>query len=80
MATVFRRDGYSFNIYRRDNPPAHVHVKREGKEAIIGLLAPYALIENWGFDENELAEIMAIVERRGAEFVRGYWDKYHLER
>jgi hypothetical protein len=80
MARVLVRDGFHFNIYRRDAPPAHVHVKRGSCEAIIGLLPPHTVLENWGFSEAEIVSILEIVERRAADFLRGHWDRYHLER
>lgn len=37
MPTVFREGGYQFIIFTSDHPPAHVHVRREGKLAKVRL-------------------------------------------
>lgn len=80
MSTIMEVNNYQFKMYRRDTPPAHTHVKCDGKEVIIILGQPMIVTNNWGFDEMEIAEILDIIEQRGGRFIYGHWDRYHLQR
>jgi len=71
---------YQYQKYRRDNPPAHAHVKRKNKEAVVAIGQPMTIMDNQGFSEAEIDEILDIMKQRGGTFIYAHWDKYHRER
>ena len=49
-------------IYTRDHPPAHVHIRRQGKKAVIEFKGRVYIRDNFGFHRRELATAQVIVE------------------
>lgn len=60
MPTIIRERGFRVVIHFNDHPPPHVHVKKSGQQARVGL-APLAL---WDSDLKpaETRQAVAIVE------------------
>lgn len=71
MPTVLRVGGYQFIIFTSDHPPAHVHVRREGKLAKV-LLDPVAFERIGGFNSGEQSKILEIV-RDHQDFLLAEW-------
>lgn len=78
MPTVLRKNGYVVRIYPNDHTPAHVHVKRGGKEARITLVE-IGVVTNAGFNPREITEILRIIEEAQEELLK-MWDTYHPHR
>jgi len=60
---VVREKGYLVIVLTNDHPPAHVHVKKGGKEAKVSLVKPIKVLKNRGFSAGELQEIIQIVRQ-----------------
>jgi hypothetical protein len=60
MPTLIQDYGFRVVIYLNDHPPPHVHVKKAGRQARVGLLP----VELWDSDlnPNETRQAVAIVE------------------
>lgn len=63
-------------IYTRDHPPPHVHVWREGHEAIITIDPEPRIRENNGLNRRELAIAVLIVEQNHVDLLRA-WRRIH---
>ncbi len=60
MPTVLRTAGFRVVIYPNDHRPVHVHVQRNGCEAVFKLHCPNGppeLRENYDFSRKELGDI-----------------------
>jgi hypothetical protein len=75
MPTVFREGGYQFIMFSSDHPPAHVHVRREGKLAKV-LLNPVEFERIGGFNTGEQNKIIAIIREHQA-LLMDAWDKLY---
>ncbi len=75
MPTVLREGGYQFIMFTSDHPPAHVHVRREGKLAKIRL-QPIEFERTGGFNAGEQSKIVEIV-RRHQQFLLEEWGKLY---
>lgn len=75
MPTVLREGGYQFIMFTSDHPPAHVHVRREGKLAKIRL-QPIEFERTGGFNAGEQSKIAEIV-RRHQQFLLEEWGKLY---
>ncbi|MBL8147442.1 MAG: DUF4160 domain-containing protein [Anaerolineae bacterium] len=60
MPTVLREGGYQFLMFTSDHPPAHVHVRREGKLAKV-MLNPIEFERTGGFSFGEQSKIVDII-------------------
>ena len=70
-----KEHGYDVRLYTKDHPPAHVHVFNGENEAKVGL-DPMEILDNWGFRERELKQIMELIENNREMLLRE-WDQYH---
>ncbi len=73
MPTVLRESGYQFIIFTSDHPPAHVHVRKEGKLAKIKL-DPVEFERTGGFNSGEQSKIIEIVRTHQA-FLLSEWNR-----
>jgi hypothetical protein len=71
MPTVLRVGGYQFIIFTSDHPPAHIHVRREGKLAKV-LLNSIEFERTGGFNSGEQSRIVEIV-REYQDFLMAEW-------
>ena len=65
MPTVLRTAGFQIVIYTDDHLPMHVHVKYQGREALINLgneNENIFLRENRGLNRNQLRQALEIIE------------------
>lgn len=65
MPTVLRESGFQVIIYTDDHLPMHVHVKYQGREALVNLgteTENVVLRENRGLNRNQLRRAIEIVE------------------
>jgi hypothetical protein len=79
VPTVLRIDGLRVVVYPNDHRPAHVHVIRDGCEAVFNLNCPDGppqLRENYGFSEKETGRIEAIVTENLMQLCRE-WRRIH---
>ena len=77
MPVVLRLNGFQVIIFLppREHAPPHVHVRRAGGEAIIGL-SPIAVREVVGMRAADVVRAVGIVEDNLAQ-LRHAWRKYH---
>lgn len=65
MPTVLRKSGFQVVIYTDDHLPMHVHVKYQGREALVNLGSEtenIAFRENRGLNNNQLRRAIEIVK------------------
>jgi len=72
MPTVLRQSGFSLMIYTRDHEPMHVHVWYQGDEAVIRFETEIILLEEHGFNRQQIRRAVAIV-RQNREFLIAKW-------
>lgn len=70
-----REHGFDVRIYTKDHAPAHVHVFNGNSEAKIGL-EPVEVLENWGFSNREIKNILELVQEYQERLLQ-VWDTYH---
>jgi hypothetical protein len=75
MPTVLREAGYQFIMFTSDHPPAHVHIRREGKLAKV-LLNSIEFERTGGFNSGEQSKIVSIIREHQA-FLLSEWDKLY---
>ena len=77
MPVVLRLNGFQVIIFLppREHGPPHVHVRRAGGEATIGL-SPVAVREVVGMRATDVVRAVGIVEDNLAQ-LRQAWRKYH---
>lgn len=79
MPTVCRQKGHRVVIYSQDHRPAHVHVIKDGLEAVFQLQCPGGpptLRENYGFARHELG-VIAEALNDCLSSLCGEWSKIH---
>ena len=59
-------------IYTRDHEPMHVHVWYQGKEVVIRFETEIILLEEHGFNRQQIRRAVAIV-RQNREFLIDKW-------
>ncbi len=59
-------------IYTRDHEPMHVHVWYQGNEAVIRFVTEIILLEEQGFNRQQIRRAVAIV-RQNREFLIAKW-------
>jgi hypothetical protein len=75
MPTLLTERGFRIVIYFNDHSPAHVHVKRAGHEAKF-TLDPVGMLDNYGFNQNEIKLITEIVEKHQTMLLEA-WRSYY---
>jgi hypothetical protein len=75
MPTVLREAGYQFIMFSSDHPPAHVHVRKEGKLAKV-LLNPIEFERTGGFNAGEQSKIIDIT-REHQDFLINEWNRLY---
>jgi hypothetical protein len=76
MPTVLRVGPYRFFFYVGDrDEPAHVHVRRDKKEAKYWL-APVQRAKHVGFKANELREVKRIVEEHEQRLLEAWHEEF----
>jgi uncharacterized protein DUF4160 len=83
MPVVLRERGFQVRIFlpAREHGPAHVHIAREGGEAVIVLNAPeqgVSVRDVHGMRPADVRQAVAVVETN-ADYLRQQWRKYHGE-
>jgi hypothetical protein len=73
MPTVLRASGYQFIIFTSDHPPAHIHVRGQGKLAKIRL-EPVEFERTGGFNAGEQSKILQIV-RDNVDLLLNAWNE-----
>jgi hypothetical protein len=79
MPTIDRIDGALVIIYPNDHNPAHVHVEKGDRAAVVILNCPHGpleLRENFGFSRTELRHIFEKILSDLETFCT-QWEKYH---
>jgi len=72
MPTVLREGGFSFKINTDDHEPMHVHIWKQGRQAIINFEEDIAVRKNYGMSRNEIRQILIIIEN-SLEYLRERW-------
>jgi len=73
--TVFRKKGYRFFFFSREETRMHVHVVSNEGEAKFWLKPELELANNYRFSRKELKEIEAIIEEHHHELASA-WIKH----
>ena len=73
--TIFRKNGYRFFFFSREEARLHVHIVTAGGEAKFWLKPDIELARNYNFSRRQLKEIEIIVEEHYDEFI-GAWKQY----
>lgn len=71
--TVFRKQGYRFLFFSREEPRMHVHILSEDGEAKFWLEPQIELARNYRFSRTALKEIERIIEEHQDE-IRIAWE------
>jgi hypothetical protein len=72
--TVFRRGGYRFFFFSREEVRVHIHVVSAGGEAKFWLEPEIELAKNYHFSRKQLKEIESLIEVHQIEFISA-WKK-----
>ncbi len=73
--TIFRKNGYRFFFFSREEARLHVHIVTAGGEAKFWLKPDIELARNYNFSRKQLKEIEIIVEEHYDEFISA-WKQY----
>ena len=77
MPDALRHGPFRFFFWSRENnEPAHVHMKRDKKEAKFWLEPVVELAQNWGFARHELNELRRLVEKNQQELLESWHDHF----
>jgi hypothetical protein len=75
MPTLLIWKGYKFRFYALDmDEPPHVHIVKDGKSLKVWL-TDLVVAQNAGYNEQEVARLMAIVAQRRSEWI-GAWNDF----
>lgn len=75
MPTVLREGGYQFIIFTSDHPPAHIHVRRDGKLAKVSL-DTLEFERDGGFNKGEQSKITEII-RANFDLLLAEWERLY---
>jgi hypothetical protein len=76
MPTVLRESGFAFMIYTDDHRPMHVHVWRQGREAVLEIENGVHIRENYGLNRREMRTAVQIAEENVQLLIDG-WRRIH---
>lgn len=75
MPTLLIWNGHKFRFYALDmDEPPHVHIVKDGKSLKVWLL-DLAVAQNKGYNERDVARLMAVVAQRRSEWI-GVWNDF----
>jgi hypothetical protein len=63
MPKVFEKDGYTFFFYSNEHRPIHVHVRRDGGEAVFNVEESVELRESQNMKVSELSKAQRLAEQ-----------------
>ncbi len=72
--TIFRKNGYRFFFFSREESRMHIHVCCADGEAKFWLKPQIELARNYGISRNRLKEIESIIEEHYEE-IRKAWER-----
>ena len=73
--TVFRKGGFRFFFFSREEPRIHVHVHHSEGEAKFWLEPEIELAHNYGLNRRRLDAALTLV-RRHADEIRSAWEDH----
>jgi len=73
--TVFRKGGYRFYFFSREEPRMHVHVHHADGEAKYWLEPEIELAKNYGLNPRRLSAVLKLVRRHQDE-IRAAWQAH----
>jgi len=73
--TVFRKKGFRFFFFSREEERMHVHIVSNDGEAKFWLMPEIKIAKNYKFSNKQLKEIESIIKEHYDEFT-GAWKKY----
>ena len=73
--TVFRRGGFRFYFFSREEPRIHVHVQHAEGEAKFWLEPEIELAQSWGLNARRTKAALALVRRHQQE-IRDAWQAH----
>lgn len=78
MTVIVRDEGWSVEVYTREHPPAHVHVKKGGCEVKVSLPddAPAGVVWVRGGTDRDGVRAVRIVERH-VDALWAAWRRIH---
>ena len=73
MSPIFKREhGYAFRIFSNEEELMHIHVMKDDCEAKVWLEPQIELVENDGFAQHEINQIIKIVQQYADDFRNQY--------
>ena len=79
MPTIIRKSGFQVVIYTDDHLPMHVHIRYQGREAVVNLgteTESVVLRENRGLNRNQLRRAFEIVENNQLVLIAKWRELY----
>ena len=73
--TVFRKGGFRFSFFSREEPRIHVHVHCADGEAKFRLEPQVGLAQNPGLNDRQLRAVQSLIEAHEHE-IRAAWAKH----
>lgn len=73
--TVFRRSGFRFHFFSREEPRVHIHVQGQTGEAKFWIEPQIELAQNYGLPDKELNLIRKLIEEHEDD-IRKAWHRH----
>ena len=73
--TVFKYKNYRFLFFSREESRIHIHVSSPEGEAKFWITPEVALAKNFGFSQNQIAELQKVVEEHKDD-IENAWKKH----
>jgi len=73
--TVFRKDGYRFFFFSREEPRKHIHVISGNGEAKFWLKPDIKLAQNYHYSKKQLKEIESLIKEHHDEIINA-WERH----
>ena len=73
--TVFRKEGFRFYFFSREELRLHVHVHCDSGEAKFWVEPRIELARNYGLSENDLVRVRKLIEEHEDD-IRSAWNRH----
>ena len=75
--TVFRKSGFRFHFFSREEPRMHIHVHGQSGEAKFWIEPKIGLAQNYGLTAAELKIVRKLIEDHEDE-IRNAWRRHFI--
>lgn len=76
--TIFRKGGFRFYFFSREEPRMHVHVHSDRGEAKFWLEPRVEVAQNYGLNDRELRKARTLIEEH-ADAIKSAWHTHFAE-